>query len=155
MPLNLELKRIKDVALKLLARREHSQKELQQKLQKKGFSLKLIPIVLQQLIEENWQSDERFADCYIRSRINAGFGPLRIFFELNQRGVNAILIEKYLKQDNNQFWMNQLQRVFAKRFAVIKDDCVTSAKCYQFLQRRGFTHDRIMQLLKGNDNEYA
>lgn len=155
MYLNLELKQIRDIALKLLVRREHSQKELQQKLQKKGFSLNQIAIVLQQFVKEGWQSDERFAECYIRSRINAGFGPLRISFELSQRGVNARLIEKYLKLDDEQFWMDQIKRVCAKRFTVITDDRRMKTKRYQFLQHRGFAHDRIMQLLKGNDNEYT
>jgi regulatory protein len=153
--LDSEGKQLESVALKLLARREHSRKELQQKLEKKGFASKQVAFVLQQLIKKGWQSDDRFADCYIRSRIHAGFGPRRILFELNQRGVHSTLAEKYLKSDDNQFWVKQIKRIYVKRFAAIPNNQAIDAKHYRFLQQRGFMHDTIMQLLKGNDNEYS
>lgn len=42
------------------------------------------------------QSDERFAESYMRSRINRGHGPLKIAMELGQRGINEQLIAAIL-----------------------------------------------------------
>jgi regulatory protein len=153
---DMDLQPPKEAALKFLARREHSQKELQQKLHKKGFTKEQIISVLELFSIKGWQSDERFAECYIRSRVSAGFGPIRIAFELTQRGVQQHLIEKYLRQSDNQFWINQIKRVFSKRFKLkqVADEQEQYVKQYRFLQNRGFAHHRIIQFLKGYDNEY-
>jgi len=150
----MDLKQPREVALKFLARREHSQKELQQKLYKKGFVQAQIIPVLEFLSTKGWQSDERFAECYIRSRISAGFGSVRITFELSQRGVQDHLIVKHLRQKDDQFWVNQLRRVFFKQFKQVADEQHRYAKQYRFLQSRGFAQHRIIQFLKGYDNEY-
>jgi len=151
---DLDLKQSKETALKFLARREHSKKELRQKLQKKGFSVDVITAVLHELAHKDWQSDERFTECYIRARVSAGFGSVRIAFELSQRGVQDRIIEKNLKRMDNQFWMNQIRGVWSKRFKQVADDQHRQVKQYRFLQGRGFARDRIIQFLKGNDNEY-
>ena len=58
-----------DRALKLLALREHSRKELENKLRQKGCSADDIIIALDRLEEENFLSDRRFCESYIRSRL--------------------------------------------------------------------------------------
>lgn len=153
---DMDLKSLKEAALQFLARREHSQKELQQKLHKKGFTKEKITSILNLFATKGWQSDERFAECYIRSRVRAGFGSIRIAFELTQRGVHNHLIEKYLRQFDDQFWMNQIEQVFSKRFKLkqVTGDQVQYVKQYRFLQNRGFVQNRIVQFLKGCDNEY-
>jgi regulatory protein len=111
MQVNDESENIRQRALSLLTRREHSRWELEQKLHQRGFTSQNILSVLQQLIEEGWQSDHRFAECYIRSRINAGFGPLRIRAELKHRRIQDFLIDKYLNPKDHTFWMNQIKLV--------------------------------------------
>lgn len=154
LPDDMDLKSPKEVALKFLARREHSQKELRQKLHKKGFTKKQIISVLKLLAIKGLQSDERFTECYIRSRMSNGFGPVRIAFELIQRGVPDELIEKHLRQADDEFWMIQISGVFSKRFKQVADDQHQYMKQYRFLRNRGFVQHRIIQFLKGHDNEY-
>ena len=71
----------------MLARREHSRVELQEKLTKKGFPREQIECALEQLVANNLQSDQRFLEDFIRSRVLKGNGPLRISQELRQRGI--------------------------------------------------------------------
>ncbi|HIL93525.1 MAG TPA: regulatory protein RecX, partial [Cycloclasticus sp.] len=89
------MSRLRAGCFALLARREHSQRELRQKLKAKGFDEDDIDLLLEELSEKNWQSDERFAESYSRSRLLKGFGPVRIQYELKERGVNAVVDEVF------------------------------------------------------------
>ena len=63
---------IKEHCLRLLTYREHSQKELRTKLMQKGFAREDIQPIIEQLAENNWQSDTRFAESYARHRMQKG-----------------------------------------------------------------------------------
>lgn len=132
------LSAIKNSALNLLARREHSQQELRAKLLVREFAREEIEQVLQILKKENLQSDARFAESYARMRINRGYGPLRISQELQQRGINNDLIAENLAQDK-EFWLEKMNEVKHKKFgSKIPKDFVEKAKQLRFLQYRGF-----------------
>ena len=68
--------------LDLLSRREHSFKELINKLKDRVDSEEKLFEELTKLKQENLQSDERFAESYTRSRSVKGFGPEKISYEL-------------------------------------------------------------------------
>jgi regulatory protein len=76
-------------------RREHSQLELLTKLQAKGFDISTINDSLLILIEQNYQSDERFSEAFILMRHNQGKGPLKIASELKQRGINKFNLDVF------------------------------------------------------------
>lgn len=63
---------IRESCLQLLARREHSQKELLNKLLIKGFNKDVILAVIEELAKQGWQSDLRYAESYARHRIEKG-----------------------------------------------------------------------------------
>ncbi|HVL00870.1 MAG TPA: regulatory protein RecX, partial [Dongiaceae bacterium] len=77
---------IRQQALQLLSRREHSLHELQQKLAGEHAEEDLTA-VLTQLVDAGLQSDRRFADVWVRHRSQQGFGPIRIRGELRQKGI--------------------------------------------------------------------
>ena len=56
-------------AIRLLAAREHTGKEIRQKLSAKGYSAEEIDSAVSKLIAERSLSEDRFADSYIRSRL--------------------------------------------------------------------------------------
>ncbi len=72
----------------MLARREHSGKELQAKLRAKGYPEELTGEVVAALTREGLASDERFAEALVNVRRARGYGPLRIRHELEQRCVS-------------------------------------------------------------------
>ena len=83
----------KNVALRLVARRDYSRKEALEKLALHGFGTSVSQRVVQELIDIHAIDDSRFADVFIRSKINAGWGLSRIERELSRRGVAAKAIE--------------------------------------------------------------
>ncbi|SVA61312.1 uncharacterized protein METZ01_LOCUS114166, partial [marine metagenome] len=55
----------------MLARREHSRVELRSKLSARGFAEELIETLLESLQDERAQSDQRFAESLLSSRLRA------------------------------------------------------------------------------------
>ena len=136
-----------DTALGLLARREHSRLELAGKLKAREFSLTEIEALLDKLQQEGLQSDARFAEGYVYSRMRRGYGPLRIRQELQARGVTASLLDAHVDfSDPN--WLQVAREEYAKKFgATLGMSLKERAKRMRYLQNRGFTSDIIKQTL--------
>ena len=75
-------------ALDLLARREHSRRELERKLGARGFADELIAPTLDGLEESGELASARFTASFIRARAGKGQGPARIRAELAERGID-------------------------------------------------------------------
>ena len=64
---------LRERALRLLARREHSRAELARKLEAAGFAREEIALLLDAFEAKNWLSDQRFAESYVADhRARAG-----------------------------------------------------------------------------------
>jgi regulatory protein len=131
-------------AMKLLARRDHSVRELQQKL-KPYYPTHEIASVIERCLQDNWLNDARFAESYIRSRSASGYGPLRLALELQQKGVEKETIRCALHEAQID-WRALLCRLIERR-KPIADDLVTRYKLQNALQRRGFSLDLIQRCL--------
>jgi regulatory protein len=124
-------------ALKMLMRREHSQLELSNKLQLKGFDDADIKHSIDLLIEQKYQSDERFSEAFILMRYNQGKGPVKISFELKKRGIESFDL-------SNFDWFDLAKEVREKKFGQnFPLDFKTQAKQKRFLNSRGFNFDEI------------
>jgi len=136
-------------ALRLLARREHSTRELRHKLTGRGHDAALVDEVLAVLREEGALSDCRFAESYARSRFERGFGPLRIEAELRERGVSPALIDDALA-DPVFDWERSARGQRQKRFGSgLPEDFAGRARQMRFLQQRGFDNGQIRAALAG------
>ncbi|HIJ23054.1 MAG: regulatory protein RecX [Gammaproteobacteria bacterium] len=130
-------------ALGLLARREHSALELRQKLRSKGVDAELIEPLLERLAECGYQSEQRFAESFTRSRVVKGLGPYRIRKELQERGVGEIEIEQAMAPFEDR-WVETAIAVKEKKFGLEQaQEFRERAKQQRFLQYRGFTHEQI------------
>ena len=138
----------KATAVRLLSRRDHSILELRRKLNQREFPEEEIEQALEDLIKRDYLSDQRFSESYIHMRKQKGFGPLRIAAELNQRGVDERDYLAFLQSENDS-WLDSLERTYQTKYrgSTIKD-FQDKAKRIRFLQYRGFTLDKIHQLLK-------
>ena len=131
----------------MLARREHSQHEMLQKLKIKGFEAADIQQTLDEFTAKNWQSDQRFAESYIRSRVHKGFGPVKIQYELRERGVHESLD---CLTDELPDWAEVIHNLHRKKYGEkAPEDMKEKAKRMRFFQQKGFTHDNISQLFNG------
>ena len=127
----------------LLARREHARSELERKLITAGFDADVTADVLQKLAGEGLQSDRRFVESFIQSRINQGKGPLRIHADLGQRGVSSALVDDVLAETDED-WRALAKDVRVKKFGRSRPvEFKEKARQMRFLQYRGFEPDQI------------
>ena len=134
--------------LQLLARREYSARELQQKLQD-GHDEENIATVLAQLQAQGLQSDHRYAEMWVRHRRQQGYGPIRIQGELRQKGISSELARECL--DDGTDWFDSARACRERRFGSGRpDDIKARAKQVRFLQYRGFSADQIRFALEAD-----
>ena len=125
--------------LKMLMRRDHSRLELFQKLQTKGFDVDVVNDSISKLVEQNYQSDDRFSEEFIQMRFNQGKGPVKIASELKMRGINTFDLSVF-------DWFQLAKEIRQRKFGDLSSlDFKETAKQKRFLQSRGFTLDQINQ----------
>ena len=135
-------KAIYNKALDIISRREHSQKELTDKLAKKYDIPELINSVIHNLIEKNLLNDLRFSQAYVVARKRKGFGPKKIGYELVSRGVNENTASEVIDAEGG--WNEAALKAFNKKFkAGIGEDFKEQNKQKVFLQNRGFSFQEI------------
>ncbi|MDD3577181.1 regulatory protein RecX [Halothiobacillus sp.] len=132
---------IEKVAVGLLARREHSAFELQRKLSQRGFDPRVIDDVISRLAEQGWQSDARYAEAYVRMRVERGYGRESIRAELGQRGVARALIQAVLDEADID-WLACAQRQIHRHYHAAPDGHDEKLRRYRHLLSRGFTPEQ-------------
>jgi len=139
-------------AMDFLARREYGQTELIRKLADKGFDRSIAEQAITSLSQENLQSDQRFAESFVQSRINQGKGPVRIRLDLGQRGISDGVIESALEEAATD-WRELALEIRVKKFGrAMPRDFKAKAKQMSFLQYRGFEPDHIQAAMESNDD---
>ena len=146
------IKECYDRALKLLARREHSVRELTFKLAARGYDRTSIDHVIASLKRDNYQSDDRYAEVLVRSRIARNEGPLKIRARLFEKGISDQLIQKHLS-DDEAFWIEQALKVDCQlrqregHALAQVDDRTRFAKRARRLKNRGYPASVISRVV--------
>ena len=135
-------------AMDFLARREHSEQEIRHKLRSREFDEDAIESAIDGLKEDGLLSDQRFTEAYVYQRFNAGYGPLKIRYELQQKGVDSSLVDACLMPLDDD-WQQSMQQQRARKFgAVLPEDYRERMKQARFLQNRGFSPESVMRLFR-------
>ena len=134
-------------ALRLLAGREHSRAELRHKLWSRAQSDHDVDSLLEELASDGLQSDERFAEQYVRQRRAKGFGPVRITAELRERGIAEELAMNWLDLEDS-VWREAMLLVARQKFGFDPArEQREKARRARFLEYRGFPAELIHQYL--------
>ena len=136
----------RELAIRLLARREHSARELAHKLAARGCAADTIEQVLAELRDEGLQSDARFAEAHVHARLQRGYGPLRIRAELAERGIDEHLAEQALSPWADE-WAERARAEWRKRFGRAPRDRREWARQARFLQGRGYPTGLVSRLM--------
>ena len=130
--------KLKAKALKALSRREHGRLELQKKLLQISDDMALIEKILTECEANNWLSEARFVKAYIHTRAQRHYGPRKIRYELEQRGVDAELIEAAFAASELE-WTELAEATRQRKFGVAKaESWIDRGKQKQYLYQRGF-----------------
>ena len=135
----------KDIALGLLARREHSLGELRQKLRQRGYASDEIDQALTELASDGYQSEARAAQARINAGLRRGHGPQRIRAALGA----ASLGKAEVAIDPDVDWLQRARELLTRKFG---EEPPAEAKEYarraRFLQARGYESEVIRKALR-------
>lgn len=147
-PEPLTFSELRRAAVDLLSRRDHSRLELQRKLRPKAASDDDLETLLDELAGRHWQSDERFAEAYINSRIQRGQGPLRLRHALREKGVAEAEIRAAMDEQDTDWKVRALDAA-GRKFGQGTDlsDPRQKARLYRFLAYRGFSGEQISYVI--------
>ncbi len=146
------LEEAKTRALKYLARRDRSLREMQTYLEKKSFSPAVVRQTLDYLVERNYLDDERFVRSWGQSRIRtAKIGRLRLQQELLHKGlemdvVRAAVEDLYAGLDEVQLALDCARKNPAKWRGLEPEK--KRRRMAQFLERKGFSSETIRRVLE-------
>jgi len=155
-------RKLKNKAIQLLSRREHGVAELIDKLtvarqpdalkreQRHEVALK----VVEELLQRDYVSDERFAAMTVRGRANQGCGPMRIRQELKQKRVPGEIAEHAMEAADIDWFANAIV-MREKKFGLdAVDDMKLKAKQQRFLQYKGYGFDHIQHAMEALNHTY-
>ena len=135
-------------AMDYLARREYGRLELQAKLENAGFNAEAARVAVDRLATDNLQCDRRFIENFIQSRIEKGKGPVRVRLELEERRLEAGLIDEMLSASDAD-WLTMARQIREKKFGPeAPTDFREKAHQMRFLQHRGFEPGHIQAAMR-------
>lgn len=132
-------------AIRLLSQREHSRRELGQKISRKQDELSAgeLDELLDRLEASDYLNDQRFAEMFIRSSIGRGHGPMKISYALRDKGVDESLARELLDESDTD-WLEQARYQRERKFGEeIPKDFKERARQSRFLAGRGYFMDTI------------
>ncbi|MCS6874290.1 MAG: recombination regulator RecX [Pyrinomonadaceae bacterium] len=138
-------------AIKLLAIKYYSASELQQKLRQKGFSDEEIKDAIKRLERYGYLDDEKFAQNFVESKIKQKpIGKKLVKQKLKQKKIPDKIIEKAVSAIKEE---ELIEVALEKRLQ--QKGCPKNQKevknLYNYLLRRGFSGDIIMEMLRKAD----
>ena len=144
--------RLRSYAFAVLTRKEYSKSDLIEKLALYADNREEVIALVNELAQENYQSDQRLAEMLLASQKRKGKGPNRIKMALKNKKVDTALISEELKETD---WTEQAYQLKVKKFGTeVAKEPKLKAKQIRFLQYRGFDMDAIMKAIRRQEQEF-
>jgi regulatory protein len=142
-------KEAKDVALRFLSFRRRTEKQVKEKLQKKGFDENTIKATIDKLREFDLINDLEFATSWVKDRLAfKPRGKKLLKQELWKKGISKDIIEQVtqeLCQDEDKSALELLEKI-KKRYKDL-EPTVARRRMFSFLLRRGFSYETTKKAL--------
>jgi regulatory protein len=139
---------LRERALRLLARREHTRSELAKKLAPHAESEAELAALLDDLARRDLVSDARYVEMRMNSRA-ARFGNARLASELRTMGVCDELVAAALAAETDE--VSRARAVWRRKFGdAPESDAAARVRQMRFLTSRGFSGETIRRVMRGN-----
>ncbi len=146
---------VRDRAVALLARADHSVFRMRQKLVGRGYDRSIVDGVLTDLTHDGLLNDARFAASWVRDRIRRHpEGQPALIAGLRQRGVDSVTAESAVSDVlvEDEVSLEDVARALAERFLRVRGSTPVSVSAK--MMRRGFAPvvvRRVVAELTGTD----
>jgi regulatory protein len=140
---------LKGRALRLLAGREHSRRELERKLAAHAAEPGQLQATLDELQAKGFIDEQRVVESVVHQRASR-LGAGRIRQELQAKGIDAERVAAAvasLKATEAE----RAREVWRRKFGVLPVDAAQRARQARFLAARGFSHEVIRRIVAADD----
>ena len=152
---------LREQAYRFLARRAHSVQELREKLQRKGFDLKSIAFILEELKQKNYLNDQDFANLLLKDELKLRkSGPLLLKQKLIIKGIPSAYADELIKNSYNEDKQYYNCRYLAKRklgTLTKKEPLKRKQQLASYLKTKGYQWSTIQpvidELIQEENNE--
>ena len=141
-------------ALELLARREHSARELRTKLARRGLTADESAVALAKLQSKDFQNDARFGEMLVRTRIESGYGPRWIIAELKTHSISESKARELIDAAEPD-WPSIVRSQLRRRYGKTAANLAERVKRANFLLRRGFDAATVQSATRAEGLESA
>lgn len=142
---------LRERAVNLLARREHSRSELARKLARHAEEGDDIDALLDDLVARKLLSDERYAEARAHT-LARKYGAARIAHDLRAQGVDDEIVRR-IAQEARGTEVERAREAWRKRFGRPPESAEERARQMRFLAARGFSGDAVRAVLRGSDDD--
>lgn len=142
----------RDYAYRLLSCRPRSQREIIDRLVKRGFNRETIDAVVNYLSELNYINDSQFARTWVENRILTK--PMGLFLlrqELRNKGISNEIADEVIDRVTKSYDEYRIAKnLFLKRWPRYShlDRTTSWRRIYAYLKRRGFSSEVIAKLMQ-------
>lgn len=138
-----------------LGKREYSGKDLRKFLVQKGFSAQIAEAVVDEFVQKDWISDERYSRMLVRYYATRNKGPAYISQKLREKGIQLGLetIEQWSLELTEVAQDQRVRDFILRRYPTAWKDPKMKNKAYQALLRKGFSSDVIREAFNIGDQE--
>ncbi len=137
---------LRERALRLLARREHSRAELRRKLAAHAESPEALEALLADLVERKLLSEARFAEGRARV-LSRKYGAAHIEYDLRARGVPEETAAAAAREARGTEFERALA-IWRRKFGAQAKDVRERARQARFLASRGFSAEVVSRVLR-------
>jgi regulatory protein len=128
----------------LVSRRLRSEKEIRDYAFRKQWSKENLEKVIVRLYERGYLNDERFAESFVRSKVNLkNYSRRKLDLELMKKGIEKSIREKVLAESEDIDELATLKKLITKK----KNHYENEQKLIAHLARQGFSFDTIKTAL--------
>lgn len=135
--------------MRLCARAERSSGDALRLMRRWGVADADAQRVVARLIAERFIDDRRYAECFVREKINlSGWGAYKIKMSLRQKGISQQIIEEVVEPMFGEVDMSErLEALLLRKLPTIKakSNYDARAKLIRFGASRGFELDMVIE----------
>lgn len=128
--------------------RQLSEKELHDKIMKKGFSEQEAQYAVETMRKYKGVDDEQYAHTMTEQMAQRGFGKGRIVQKLRQKGIDTEHTQAALEDFTPDY--AQMERYIRSKITVENPDRALLKKVSDGLMRKGFSWDEIKKALRNH-----
>ena len=133
-------------AVDYLGRGMKTEKQMRDYLQKKGYSLEIVNVVVGKLKDYRYVDDKRFAQLYVEQNVKSK-GQRRLKQELQQKGISSAWAEEAAQTDSETEWENAL--ALAQKYMRGKTcDLKNLQRLQRYLLSRGYGFDTVNGIVR-------